>query len=365
MRATPRGRQYTLLLIGDGASSIRKVQVPERRIRTAAALLAAVALLGAGLFAHYASMLVGRGTARTDARVVREENDRLRAQLRAVEDRVTHITATLDRVAQFDASLRGTVKQLQGGTPRGPLPASSAPPGAGIGGPAVETPAVGGPAVEPRPADGRATKAPAGGAAPGSRGTGRGVGAPDARGGGASAPQSRVVGGPVSQRPDLAARLASLDEAASAQEASLRTISDYFEAQHALLATTPTAWPARGWVSSDFGDRLDPYTAERMMHRGLDIATPPGYPVLAPSDGTVTFAGTEDGYGKVLILDHGHGVNTRYGHLSAIYVKSGQHVKRGARVGAVGNTGRSTGPHLHYEVRVNGVAENPRKFLLE
>ena len=101
------------------------------------------------------------------------------------------------------------------------------------------------------------------------------------------------------------------------------------------------------------------------MHRGLDIATPSGQAVYTPSDGTVVFAGTESGYGKVLVIDHGYGVKTRYGHLSEIFAKLGDRVKRGARVAAVGNTGRSTGPHLHYEVRVNGIPENPRKFILE
>ena len=303
MRATPRGRQYTLVLIGDPASSVRKVRLPKRRLQVAAALLAAIVVMGAGSFAHYASLVVTRGAARAEARAVREENERLRAQLHLVEDRLSHITATLDRVAQFDAALRGTVSKLQGTSPAA-TPTSSLPPGAG-------------------------------------------------------------VGGPVSEDGDLAARLASLDREAATQESSLRTLSAYFEGQQALLSSTPNAWPARGWVTSDFGERLDPYTAERMMHRGLDIATPTGDPVVAPSDGTVTFAGTEEGYGKVLILDHGNGVKTRYGHLSAIYVKPGQHVKEGARVAAVGNTGRSTGPHLHYEVRVNGVAENPRKFLLQ
>jgi murein DD-endopeptidase MepM/ murein hydrolase activator NlpD len=101
------------------------------------------------------------------------------------------------------------------------------------------------------------------------------------------------------------------------------------------------------------------------MHRGMDIATPHGHPVLSPSDGTVVFAGTESGYGKVLVVDHGYGVKTRYGHLAEFFVKTGDRVKRGSRIAAVGNTGRSTGPHLHYEVRVNGVAENPRKFILE
>ena len=124
-------------------------------------------------------------------------------------------------------------------------------------------------------------------------------------------------------------------------------------------------WPARGWVTSDFGIRLDPYTAERVMHKGLDIANSFGAPVMAPADGVVIFAGTEGGYGKVVVIDHGYGVKTRFGHLSKLEVKTGDRVKRGQVVGAVGNTGRSTGPHLHYEVRVNGIPENPRKFILE
>jgi murein DD-endopeptidase MepM/ murein hydrolase activator NlpD len=290
-----------LILVGDRSSTIRKVRVPERRLQAAAILLAAIAVTGAGVIAHYAYMLASRG----DARAIRDENERLRTQLHAVEERIAHISSTLDRVAQFDATLRGTVKKLQNVVPSTSPATPTAPP-------------------------------------PGT-----------------------AMGGPVSDAPDLAARLNSLDRAAVSQESSLRSLNDYFEGQRSLLSATPTAWPARGWVTSDYGMRLDPYTAERMMHRGLDIATPPGNPVLAPSDGTVSFAGTEEGYGKVLVIDHGNGVNTRYGHLSVIYVKPGQRVKRGARVAAVGNTGRSTGPHLHYEVRVNGVAENPRKFLME
>jgi murein DD-endopeptidase MepM/ murein hydrolase activator NlpD len=110
---------------------------------------------------------------------------------------------------------------------------------------------------------------------------------------------------------------------------------------------------------------MDPYTGERRMHEGLDVATPHGQPVQTPSDGTIVFVGTEGGYGKVLVVDHGYGVKTRYGHLSEIFVGLGDRVLRGEKIAAVGNTGRSTGPHLHYEVRVNGIPENPRKFILE
>ena len=118
-------------------------------------------------------------------------------------------------------------------------------------------------------------------------------------------------------------------------------------------------------MTSDFGSRLDPYTSERVMHAGLDIAGPHGKDVIAPSDGTVVFAGLEGGYGNVLVIDHGYGIKTRYGHLASIRVKPGDKIKRGQEIANIGNTGRSTGPHLHYEVRVNGIAQNPRKFILD
>jgi murein DD-endopeptidase MepM/ murein hydrolase activator NlpD len=118
-------------------------------------------------------------------------------------------------------------------------------------------------------------------------------------------------------------------------------------------------------VTSDFGFRLDPFTAERKSHEGLDIANAAGTGVVAPADGVVVYAAAENGYGNVLVLDHGFGIKTRYGHLSKIEVRLGDRIKRGQLIASIGNTGRSTGPHLHYEVRVNGVPENPRKFILE
>ena len=167
------------------------------------------------------------------------------------------------------------------------------------------------------------------------------------------------------QDPDLLKSLDDLDKKVKAQEQEARALKSYFEDQQALLASAPSIWPVRGWVTSDFSVRLDPYTGERVMHEGIDVAAGLGTPVRAPSDGTVVFSGLEGGYGHVLVIDHGYGLKTRYGHLSRIDVKVGEKVKRGQFVAAVGNSGRSTGPHLHYEVRVNGVADNPRKFILE
>ncbi len=185
---------------------------------------------------------------------------------------------------------------------------------------------------------------------------------------GAAEPALEATAPTPAARENLAAlpgRLASLESEAARQEASLRELQEYFDDQKSLLASTPSIWPTRGWVTSDFGVRLDPYSADRSMHQGLDIATPHGQPVVTPSDGTVVFNGTEGGYGKVLVVDHGYGVKTRYGHLAEVHVRLGERVVRGQKVAAVGNTGRSTGPHLHYEVRVNGIPENPRKFVLE
>lgn len=164
---------------------------------------------------------------------------------------------------------------------------------------------------------------------------------------------------------ELTQNLDKLSAEARSQEDTLRALTGYFEDRKALLASAPSIWPVRGWVTSDFGFRLDPYTAERRLHAGLDIANAPGTTVVAPADGMVVYASQESGYGNVLVIDHGSGIKTRYGHLSRISVHLGDRVSRGQAVAAVGNSGRSTGPHLHYEVRINGTPENPRKFILD
>jgi murein DD-endopeptidase MepM/ murein hydrolase activator NlpD len=132
-----------------------------------------------------------------------------------------------------------------------------------------------------------------------------------------------------------------------------------------LLSATPSIKPARGWFTSKFGYRISPFTGRPVMHNGLDIAASPGAPVFAPADGIVSYAGYDPGYGKLVSIDHGYGVITRYGHLSQISVEVGQRVKRRELVAAVGNTGRSTGPHLHYEVRVNNIPVDPINYVLD
>jgi len=150
----------------------------------------------------------------------------------------------------------------------------------------------------------------------------------------------------------------------SIQERSFQELVEYLEDQKSLLASTPSIWPVKGWLTSTFGYRSSPFTGRRELHKGLDIATRSGTPVIAPADGLVVFAGREGGFGNMIIIDHGYGITTRYGHCSSLEAKLGQKIKRGDVVARVGNTGRSTGPHVHYEVAVNGVSVNPSRYIL-
>ena len=136
------------------------------------------------------------------------------------------------------------------------------------------------------------------------------------------------------------------------------TTADWLRANSA-----PNLWPVEGQVTGSFGERIDPFNGEGAFHTGVDIAATVGQPVIAPADGVVNFADFMGGYGRAIILDHGRGIVTRYGHLSGFAVASGQHVRRGDVIGYVGLSGRSTGPHLHYEVRINDTPVNPYKYL--
>lgn len=144
----------------------------------------------------------------------------------------------------------------------------------------------------------------------------------------------------------------------------LSAVEQKFVAQSRLLSSTPSIAPVRGILTDGFGGRSDPFTGERGNHQAIDISSTTGQPVRAPADGIVVKAEWANGYGNVIYLSHGYGYSTRYGHLSAFNVRPGQRVKRGDIIGNVGSTGRSTGPHLHYEVRMNNNPMNPLEYIL-
>ncbi len=159
--------------------------------------------------------------------------------------------------------------------------------------------------------------------------------------------------------------LSKLKKDAVSQEELSQRLMEFFQDQNTLLAATPSIWPVKGWVTSGFGMRKSPFTGKRTMHSGIDIATKTGTAIKSPADGIVSFSDTKGAFGKVIVIDHGYGYTTFYGHCSKLLKNVGDKVKRGDVIAHVGNTGSSTGPHLHYEVRVNGVAANPSKFILD
>jgi murein DD-endopeptidase MepM/ murein hydrolase activator NlpD len=174
-----------------------------------------------------------------------------------------------------------------------------------------------------------------------------------------TSPSLPGTGGPALPMDEMAlatltAKMGRLEEDMRAYEAILRQ-----------RGYTPTIWPVDGKLEAGFGGRRNPFGGPGYeFHSGQDIEAPWGAPVVAGASGQVMFVGWQNGYGQLVVVDHGGGLTTRYGHLSQIYVELGQTVQRAQLLGKVGSTGRSTGPHLHYEVRINDQPVNPRQYLL-
>lgn len=303
------GQSFTVMVVPDQSASVRRYRVQRSWLVQIAAGLGVLVLGLLVAAVHYVS--VARDA--SENRTLRDENLVLKTQLKSLRERVEQVGSTLDRVERFDQKLRAVtlLSEPQRNLGMGPTDAE----------PGVELPAT---------------------------------------------RDNPFALNPALENPKaLGARLEELSATAARQEQSLQELTAYFQDQRSLLASAPSIWPAKGLVTSDFGQRMDPYTTKKVMHSGLDIAAPHGREVMAPAEGTVVFSGLEGAYGNVLVIDHGYGIKTRYGHLAKLSVKAGDRVKRGQLVAAVGSTGRSTGPHLHYEVRVNGIPHNPRKFIFD
>jgi murein DD-endopeptidase MepM/ murein hydrolase activator NlpD len=190
-------------------------------------------------------------------------------------------------------------------------------------------------------------------AGPGKRGSGIGGG-----------PSRSPIDGDA-DRFDIKEEMARLADMVQEEGEQLRALEQFLSRAGRVLASLPSRWPIRGTVNSEFGRRLSPWAPVAEHHSGIDIGAPIGTPVQAPAPGTVVFSGSHAEYGLAVIIEHGNDTKSLYGHLSKLGVAAGQQVRRGDLVALTGNTGRSSGPHLHYEVQVGGEAVNPYTYLWE
>ncbi len=338
-------KTYTILLFSDSAETPRKVVVPGAVAKCLLIALSVVIVLGSSVLVDYVQLLFEKN----QTRWLRTENQYLKEQFKDVEGKLVALETSLERVESFSSKLKlitnigSADRQLEL-----TLPMRSDAPSAQVSPQALPQ----GSSQSPVPQRWPANIGPVEGYF-----QKESYNSPVQNSGDSVAIQSNYS--TISVRMDKVLRGTELREKESLQ--LWKDLSD----KNDILLTTPSIRPTGGWISSTFGTRSSPFSGDLSQHKGLDIAADSGTPIVAPASGIVSYASFDEGYGKLISIDHGHGIVTRFGHCSQMYVKVGQQVRRGDIIGAVGTTGRSTGPHLHYEVRLGGVPVNPEKFILE
>jgi murein DD-endopeptidase MepM/ murein hydrolase activator NlpD len=335
-------KTYTILLFSDSAEMPKKVVVPGAVAKCGVIALGVLIVLGSSVFVDYVQLLFEKN----QTRWLRTENLYLKEQFKDVEGKLVALETSLERVESFSKKLKlitnigSADRELELTLPMRP---DAAPDGQSATQPTAQA------APQQRwpasigPIEGYFEK--------------ESYNSPVQNSGDSVAIQSNYS--TISVRMDKVLRGTELREKEALQ--LWKDLSD----KNDILLTTPSIRPTGGWISSTFGTRSSPFSGDLSQHKGLDIAADSGTPIVAPASGIVSYASFDEGYGKLISIDHGHGIVTRFGHCSQMYVKVGQQVRRGDIIGAVGTTGRSTGPHLHYEVRLGGVPVNPEKFILE
>ena len=327
-------QRYSLILVSDETSPIRRFDVRRSVVRRGLWGAGIVAVLLLGLFADYVWVRLEH----RELEVLRAQNALQSAKIASFDETVSGVESTLARMRELERKVRIIAN----------LPGSAASGGADIT-------AVG--ASEGGDID--AAQRGDGGPTP----TGEEALPTPAR---APRPTLRAPNMPGDGRVSLLRREAErLGYVAKERVLSLKELVDQLEDKHQRLATSPAVWPAQGWLTSRFGTRISPFTGRRQFHAGIDIAGAPGTDVVATARGKVIFAGSKGPLGQTVILDHGYGVRTHYGHNKDVRVSRGDRVERGSVVASLGSTGRSTGPHLHYTVEVKGKAVNPLDYIFD
>ena len=342
-------KHYTLILVGDETSPIRRIQVSSETIkRMACGLGIAVLVFALASFDYYR------------ARIDNAELAELRVRSQEQTSEVERVRITLDDMTNKMAAVRELERKVR---IIANLPGSTAVGGDGI------TEVVPDGSIAPD-ADDANLRVPVG--VPVSTGE---VGDEALR----DAMRGDLVPIRAGGTPDAtglatkkARAMRQLDELAKAigvgaeiQTHSLEELMIQLEDKHSRLTSMPSIWPTRGWLTSRFGPRISPFTGRRQHHAGIDIASATGADIVAPAAGRVVFVGRKGPLGNTVVVEHGFGVRTLFGHAEKIHVKIGQELKRGELLASVGSTGRSTGPHVHYVVEVNGKARNPLDYIFD
>ena len=337
-------KDFTVMILGDEQSPVRRFHVPEKQVRRLTVLAVLVVVLSAlGMWDYWRLRAGSRELAS-----LRIEAAEQREQIRVFEDTLVTVQGELERVQQLERKVR-IIANLPGAAATGGPEVTEIPPPPGAGG------------SEPR---GEEALLPTGWP----ENLGSDLGPRDL--------SQLPLDVDVPQRPGLttpaARQLHRLDGTAQAlgsragvMTVSLEDLVARLESKRSRLAAMPSIWPARGWITSRFGHRVSPFTGKRQRHNGIDIAARRGTPVIAPARGRVKFVGSRGSLGKTLVIDHGHGIQTVYGHNDSVTVKIGQEVARGQQIASIGSSGRSTGPHLHYIVEVRGKAMNPLNYIFD
>jgi murein DD-endopeptidase MepM/ murein hydrolase activator NlpD len=298
-------RRWTVVFVPHGSEPSKIIEVSYGLIKTA---IGGVALaVAAALLVGYATMAHTADLSRT-ARL-QDENSRLAQEIGELHGRLSTLSDTLTRISQRDARIR-VLANLEPNDPQVQA--------AGIGGPTL-----------------------------------------------ASRPGLLNAGPAVRRSEEIRVDLNALIRRANLLASSFEEAKDSLASHSQRLAATPSIMPTQGWLTSAFSSmREHPILHIARPHEGIDVTAPMGSPIEAPAAGVVTDAGWESGYGNTVTIDHGYGVTTKFAHASKLLVRTGQRVQRGQRIALVGNTGLATGPHLHYEVHVNGRPVDPLKYVL-
>jgi murein DD-endopeptidase MepM/ murein hydrolase activator NlpD len=337
------------MIVSNDQSPVRRMQVPRAYLRRVIVAGVVVVLATAGIAWDYVRLRADN----SELGLLRIQTSEQHEQIQVVEQTLASVRDELGRVRELERKVR-IIANLPGA--------------AGVGGEDISAlaPAQTGETEEEK------LLPPAG--APVGSSYAEGV---DEQG----RPLSQVAPAPLELGPvvkrdglttDGARHIRSLDSFAAGlgdgmgQQAEVMTeLLDQLEEKRKRLVSMPSVWPTRGWLTSRYGYRVSPFTMRRQLHGGIDIANEHGSAIVAPAQGKVEFVGSRGPLGKTLIIDHGFGVRTLYGHTSKIFVKKGDQVVRGQSMAAVGNTGRSTGPHLHYVVQVDGKSRDPLDYIFD